>query len=411
MEASVFHEDVRQAFKHIRYLSQTIGGRGSCTLKERQASDYALEELRQLGLREVQTQPFKAIPSTYWGYALAFAVALTGAVVVFLFDGWAVRALAAFFSLAGVWAFLAEAEFGPSWARWVLPRAPSQNVFGKVPPRREVRQRVVLCAHVDTHRTPIFYSSALWHALFSMLVAFTFLSMVIAAVTFGLGAWLQWANMRPLALGLMAVQFFGLAMCLHADFTPYSPGANDNASGVGAVLALGSRLRRKPLRHTEVTLLFTGCEEVGDWGMAAFLDAHASRMGPEAIYIILDEVGLGRLKFLTADGLLFKHKTHPRALELARQVKQSLPEVEVTEGVGTAYTDALQATKRGLIALTLCAVPPPKSGLTSHWHRMSDTVETLRKEDLEAALRFTWALLQSLDQAATPRQTESNLEG
>lgn len=48
-----------------------------------------------------------------------------------------------------------------------------------------------------------------------------------------------------------------------ADATPFSPGANDNASGVAVVLELARRLARDRLRQTEVWLAFTDGEEVG----------------------------------------------------------------------------------------------------------------------------------------------------
>lgn len=398
MQPTSFSEDVRQALQHIHYLSQAIGGRGSCTVQERQAGEYAAEQMRQNGVKEIRAETFTAIPSTYWGYALSFAAALTGLLIVLLSDGQGERSLAMLLNLAGVWGFLAETEFAPSWTRWALSRKESQNVCGVIPAKSNVRARIVLCAHLDTHHTPIFYSSETWYAAFTALVSLSFLSMIVGAAALGLSIFQGWMSARWVSLVLLPVQLFGLAMCLHADFTPYSPGANDNASGVGITLALAQKLRRTPLKHTEVHLVFTGCEEVGDWGIAAYLDRNAKKLGKDAVYIILDEVGLGDLKFLTADGLIFKHKTHPRALELARGAKRALPELKIVEGIGVAYTDALQATKRGLIALTVCTVPAPRSGIISHWHRMTDTIETLSAKDLENTLRFVWTLLQLVDQ-------------
>jgi hypothetical protein len=282
----------------------------------------------------------------------------------------------------------------------VLPRQTSLNVSGSIPPKGGVRQRLILCAHLDTHRTPVFYSSRRWYALFGFLVSLTFLSMVAGTLIYGTAVLLAWSGLRWASLALIPIQAFSLIVCLHADFTPYTPGANDDASGVAAIITLAKRLARNQLESTEVHLVFTGCEEVGAWGMAAYLDRYAKQLGPEAIYVILDEVGLGTLKYLTSDGLLFKHKTHQRALEIARSTAQALPGIKVMEGPGVAYTDALQATKRGLISLTLCAVPTPESGLESHWHRMSDTLENMRVEDLEKTLAFVWALLQQVDRPA-----------
>jgi hypothetical protein len=396
--------DTRKTMEYIRFLSQKIGGRGSCTLQERKAGDYVADQLRALGIGNVRTETFQAIPSTYSTFALSFAAAFTGSLLLLFLGGRDMLTLSAILNGLGVWGMLAETEFAPSWTRWVLPHQPSLNVSGWIAPAGIVRQRVVLCAHLDTHRTPIFYSSKRWHALFGALVGLTFLSMAAGAVIYSCAALLGWGGLRWVSLGLIPLQLFALAMCLHAEFTPFSPGANDDASGVAAALTLARKLTKSPLQGTEVHLLFTGCEEVGARGMAAYLNQHARELGPETLYIVLDEVGLGALKYLTKDGLLLKHPTHPRALQAAREAAQALPELKIQEGPGIAYTDALQATRRGLIALTVCTVPEAGSGVESHWHRMSDTLENVRLSDIENCLSFVWTLLQQCDQQAVAAQ-------
>jgi Peptidase family M28 len=390
------NNSLSRMLEDIRRLSETTGGRGSCTPGEHQAGEYAAEQLRQLGLQDVQIEQFLSIPSTYWPFGLAFAAALTGSLISLIYSGAGALLLGALFNGLGLWAMLAETEFASSWTHWILPKLNSQNVTARIPPSGQVKARAVLCAHIDSHRTPVFYSSNTWYILFSALIALTFLSMLVGTVGFSLGALLSWQWVRWLGLLVGVVQVFALGMCLHADFTPFSPGANDNASGVAVTLALAQQLLEKPLAHTEVHLALTGCEEVGAYGMAAYLEAHAGQLGPETVYIILDQVGAGRIKFLTADGLLLKHKTHPQALELARDIVARKPGLKAYEGVGLAYTDALRATKRGLIALTLCTVPADEAQSGSNWHQMTDTLEHVIPEDLEKTYQFTLEILQSV---------------
>jgi len=386
------------ALEHVRYLANQIGGRGSCTLQERQAGEYAAEQMRALGLEEVNSQAFRAIPSTYWPYALSLATAGTGPALILLLGGYDMLVLAAILSLLGTWGMLAETEFAPSWTRWILPRAESQNITGVVPAQVEPRKRAVLCAHIDTHRTPVFYSSETWYSSFNFLVSLAFLSMAFGAVFFSLAAWQGWSRVGLPSLVILLIQVASAGLCIHADFTAFTPGANDNASGVGVALALARRLVQEPLQYTDVQIAITGCEEVGDYGMNAYLDAHAAKLGPDTLYIILDEVGLGTTKYLTKDGLLLKYRTHPQALALARQVRSQNPDLRLMEGEGVAYTDALPATRRGLIALTVCSTPEPGSTVVSHWHQLSDTVENVDLNDLENALQFTWKLLQGFDE-------------
>ncbi|MGD9317345.1 MAG: M28 family peptidase [Anaerolineae bacterium] len=392
------HDDYTQrAIEHIRYLSETIGGRASCSPAERQAAEYTAEQMRRLGLSAVRLESYRGAPSTYRPYALTFAAALVGTLLVWLFPGRGTMVVAALLSALGAWGMLAETDFAANWMRWLLPGADSQNAIGVISPEGEVRNRAVLCAHLDTHRTPIFYSSTAWHMLFGLLVGGAFISMVVGAAGYGLGALFDWGWVRWIGLAAAAMELFALVLCLHADMTPFSPGANDDASGVGVILALAERLVEEPLAHTEVWLAFTGCEEVASYGIAAFLDAHQAKLGADAVYIILDQVGLGRLMVLTSDGLILKRKTHRRALELARRANDALPDIEVGNQVGIAYTDAAVATKRGLIALTVDALLPPGSGGAMHWHQMSDTLEHVDPAALADTHAFTWQILQEID--------------
>jgi hypothetical protein len=390
-------ESESRVLNHIRYLSETIGGRGSCTAGEGRAGEYAAGELRACGVQKVSVEPYRGVRSTYRPFVLSFGLALLGSLAVALTGEPGVMAAAAVLNGLGVWGMLAESEFAGSWTHWLIPRASSQNIVGVIPPDGEAMRRVVLCAHLDTHRTPIFYSSRRWHRLFGLLVLGALASMAAGTLLYAAGAWFGWPAVRWGAVLLAPVQIFVLGMCLHADTTPFSPGANDNASGAAVVLELAARLSAAPLERTEVWLAFTGCEEVGSYGMRAFLNAHAGELGADALYVILDEVGLGQIKFLSSDGLIVKHRTHPVALDLARQAAAALPGLPIIEKVGTAYTDALPATLRGLAALTISTDFPPGSQYTSHWHQMSDRVENIDPQVLSAALAFTGEVLRVAD--------------
>lgn len=400
------------ATDHIHHLAAAIGGRGSCTPSERAAAHYAAGQMRALGLADVRLEPFRGAPSTYRPFALAFLLALLALLVAWLAGGrWGLGA-AALLAALGAWGMLAESDLAPNWMRFLLPRAGSQNAVGVLPPESEVRQRVALCAHLDTHRTPIFYASRTWNLLFAILVPGALVGMALSAVAYALGALLAWEGARWIGTAVAPLTLVAFGMCLSADFTPFSPGANDNASGVAAALDLAARLRADPLRCTEVWFVFTGCEEVGAYGMAAFLDAHAAALGSDAVCIALDQVGVGPLTYLSADGLVLKRRTHPRALALARAAAAALPGLAVRAQVGLAYTDPLVATKRGLAALTLCALPEPGAGQSAAWHQMSDTPDIVDPASVAAASAFALELLRQIDrpggQGRAPAASETS---
>jgi hypothetical protein len=62
-----------------------------------------------------------------------------------------------------------------------------------------------------------------------------------------------------------------LVLVAHHDAVPGSPGANDNAAGVGILLHLLERLARTPPPRLRVRFLFPACEELGYLGTRAYV--------------------------------------------------------------------------------------------------------------------------------------------
>jgi hypothetical protein len=395
-----YQNNTTASFSHIRHLSQTIGGRGSCTTSEKRAAEYVAQQLRELDISDVRVESFTAAPSTYRPYALAFGLAFMSSLLAFVLPWRGMIFIATLVNAAAAWGMLAETDFAPNWMRWLLPTGHSQNTVAVIPAADQASKRVVLCAHLDSHRTPIFYSSQTWQTWFTRLVTLAFASLVFGTLFFGMGSVLSLSWLRWFALPAALVQGLAAVLSLFADFTPFSPGANDNASGVQVTLDLVERLRDQPLNNTEVWLAFTGCEEAGAYGISNFLDSYAKTLGDQTLYVILDQVGLGQLTYLTVDGLIVRRKTHPAALSLARSAARKNNPVGVAEAEGMAYTDAAVATKRGLTALTLVSIPGHAEE-TSHWHQLSDTITNVDRQAIADAHSFTWQILQILDRGET----------
>jgi aminopeptidase YwaD len=117
----------------------------------------------------------------------------------------------------------------------------------------------------------------------------------------------------------------------HADTTPFGPGANDNASGVGVVMALAPRLRR--IRPTcDVWLVATGAEERVYTGSPDHLGAlaltrrvRARRLGRRLRWALsLDEVGRGRGFWLRSPVAGPRRRVEGELLRAARQARVSL---------------------------------------------------------------------------------------
>ena len=187
--------------------------------------------LHGMGLEPV-TEEFVSARSKYRPYALAAGVNLF-CVVLFELNGKIGTLAALGLQMFNLVAVILELNGQPNPLRWILPKGNSQNVYALLQPRGEVKRQVVLVAHLDTNRTPLLNSNHAWELVFLSLLPASFVSAIalIALLT----AWLvvPLPVFRILAL-LPALVFLaaGLLM-LQADLTPYTVGADDNASAVG----------------------------------------------------------------------------------------------------------------------------------------------------------------------------------
>ncbi len=383
---------------HVRYLSETIGPRGSTTPKEAEAAAYVARVLKQVGW-DPNTEHFKSARSSYYPYVLFTALILVG-VILFWMDQSRAAILAVILSLLCMGSVLLELSFRPNPLRWLLPTGTSQNVWTRVPAQNEATENAVLVGHLDTNRTPLIFSSDNWVRVLNILVPVCLVSSFLLMGLFLLGYFAPQDLWRMLTLPFAAVFSLTFLLMVQADFSAFAPGANDNATGAAVVLSLAERLRAKPLNHTAVWLLFSGCEEVGCYGADAFARAHKRALG-RPFWISLDSVG-GRdanPTYLVSETFLLTTKSDPELLQLAGQVSARLPELGVKSlAWKSTYTEGAIGAKHGFRVFTLLSFR--KNGMLPEWHRPSDVIENVDEQVLARSEAFVWELLQETDRSA-----------
>ncbi len=394
------------AIDYIRHLARTIGPRGSTTRQETQAAQYAAEILIDAGFNPT-IEPFTSARSAWHPYALFCAFVLVGELMFWFGGGWG-AAGALGISLVALASVLLELAFRSNPLRWLLPKGLSQNTWVGIPPSDEVRERVVLLGHVDSHRTPLVFSSARWLRVFGLLVPGALVCSLALAVIFGIGTFaftpaLGWISL-PFALVLLAV----LGLTLQADLTPYTAGANDNASGAAVVLDLALRLKAQALAHTAVWVVLSGCEEVGCYGAAAFARGHEWELKQPA-WIAVDSVGGAGAgtAYLTRETFLLASKSDPGLIELAERVATRLPELDAyAHEFRGAYTEGSIGAKHHFRVLTV--VGQRRDGVLPHWHQPTDVIEHVDPGTVQRTELFLWELLQELDHEQTRTSQDQN---
>lgn len=391
-----------RALAHVRALVDEIGPRPSTGKAERAAAEYVYEVMgaRGLDLRRVRHELFPGLPSTYRPLRYSLIVALA---CLFLYpqalptSGHIVAVVSAVVAY-GVYSLFTLRD----WPLYrLMGKRTSQNTIGEIPPAGEARATVVLVAHADTHRAALIYSSDRWVSVFSLIIGAAFLSLVANPVLFALGA--ATGSLLPYALALVGgvVQIAALALVIQADRAPYSPGANDDASGVGVALSIAERLKEAPLQHTTVWIAITGCEETWDGGVRAMIDAHRDTLA-DALWVEFDGVGCGaHTVWLTGEGMLRYDHAHPDAMAAAEAAAARVPDLGAEGKPGTlAYTQMGPVHKAGMRGVGVNQRPAPGAEGMGNWHRLCDTTENLDLQALAHAHRFGWALLQVWDERA-----------
>ncbi|GAB4340502.1 MAG: hypothetical protein Kow0099_16470 [Candidatus Abyssubacteria bacterium] len=385
-----------QPIEHVRALCAEIGPRGPTTEDEARAAAYAAARLEEIGARDVTIETFRSVPSLWWALEVACAVALVST-PVFLLTNDRLWGLSVFFCVVSLYFLLAEFNFWSLSLSDILPKRISQNVYGKIAPKGEPRKKLVVIGHLDTNRTPIFFHPRLVRFLPWML-GLVFACIIAKALLFLVGGMTQ-AYRAPLAVFLVLdiPIAAGLVAMLHGDlFSPFTEGANDNATGAAVVLSLAELFSREPLENTEYWALCTGCEEATLTGIKAFLARHGDELR-DAYFVDLECLGIGQLRFITHEGMLKKYHSNPGLVRAAADAARAVDADSIRAmQLKTGYTETAIVVRDGFRGITLMAFPED-SELVPHWHRQSDRVENIDAQNLTKAIRYLAALARDLD--------------
>lgn len=385
-----------RALDHIRALARDIGPRPAGSEPERRAFDYIAEQLRACGY-EPQTRPapFAPLPRFNPLHTLAGLLIIVGC--------WSVATIPII--ALGLPLMIAAL---PQIARLMVRRRSrtvlSQNLVAFAPAPKG-KPTLIFCAHADSARA-IAFQHRRWRWLYSRTL---FIAMrvsilaAVAAVIALIGITLPGAITIIIGLaGAFAGGWMALADTLNqiAHRNRYSPGANDNASGVGVVLALAEHFAHHPPSGIRLGFLFTGAEETGLHGAESF--AESAERG--TMILNFDMVGAGsRLHFVTADGTLFPLRTDEK---LSAAIRRAYP-----QATGIPYSvrsgDFAPFLRRGLAAASLQTGGSSEAELA--YHTSFDTIELIDSSALEMAAQTTVRVVEILSTKKPPDSSPGGL--
>lgn len=342
--------------------------------------EFIDRRLRDAGAHEIRTESFR-FQRRPWRH-VAHGVAGLGATAIGGPAG-AALALATAVSLEG------EAGARSRWSSRFLPAGEGVNVSAHIPAAGEPERTVVFVAHHDTQRAGLMWRMAKTqtpHALPAQV------ALVVAATGCAIGS---------RVLRLLGGLFGAVATLLALDLARSRPvpGANDNATGVAATLALAAAFARDPLDRTDVVVLLTDCEEVGQGGIAAWVEAHGSELDPARTIVVgLDTLGSGEPVVVTRDGALtavYSETARDWADRGALRAAVDPPR----RGALIAPTDPIVAQHAGLLATSILSFDEHGT-LGPHYHLPSDTPENVDWHSVEQCTRLAAGIARVWDSAS-----------
>lgn len=184
-------------------------------------------------------------------------------------------------------------------------------------------------------------------------------------------------------------------MCIQAEATPFTAGANDNASAVGMVLSLAEQISMQHLEHTRVYYVCTGCEEVQHYGMIDFYERHLKDL-KNSTALVFEMLGCASPGWLLKEGIIVPFKADPHLIQIAEKLASEHPEWEghpaTTSGGNTEMADAL---RRKIPAVTICGLSC--DGVSPYWHQKIDTFDKMNPVEMEKTWNLTQAIIHHLD--------------
>jgi len=382
--------DTRQEIERLCSFERRAPG----TNAERRAAEFLRRRLEELG-REASLEPISTFPNYPLTFLLHALVAIAGSVIAVS------DPLIGTVALAVVTASAAAELLGRfPLARRLTGMRASQNVVSREHGGKP--GTLVLVAHYDSARAASMLGgrAARRRARAGRLLRrpigafepfFWSIVVVLACAALRLGG-IEGTALTIVQFIPTVVLIVSVPLLVDAMLAPVVPGANDNASGVAAVLALAGRYGGR-LEHLDVWVLLTGAGEGMLSGAREFLRAHRGELDPvSTAFVCIEAVGSGSVRYSTKEGELLGYRYHPALLECCEQLA---PEHGASAIATRTPSDAHVARTRGFPAISVsCA---DDLGLARGRHQVDDTPDRIDDAALERALEFASDVVELID--------------
>ncbi|MHA1403430.1 MAG: M28 family metallopeptidase [Candidatus Helarchaeota archaeon] len=279
----------------------------------------------------------------------------------------------------------------------------STNVFGRIKPKEQVKQVIVIGGHHDSHweftllrkNAQIYGLLMAFPVIFNHLMVGIFILKVILFFLFTPFLFFPLVDLIFLIV-LTVLSPILIYTCLNVLSDLPVMGADDNLTSIAVLLSIGRHLKSSGrLNTTEVWLVSHGCEEIGDRGSKRFSKKHHDEL-KDAYVINIDMVG-GKNSNLKVD-VVEEVYMIKLCKELGLKIAEIAKDLSIPIQVGgiEAFTDSMAYSRNKIKACSIVGIPT--HGFPAHYHTREDTIDKIEFEHLWDCYRILFEFIKRVDE-------------
>lgn len=359
--------------------------RGVGTEEEMEAREALITVLTGEFEVEITEEGFEA-PRSYlpffWLTATICAVAVLGAPIMPL--------VMTLLGSLGFVSFFLFMDWRVSPLIWWGAQETTANLVAR---KGEGKKLFILMAHLDSAPSSFAYRPGqVRNFKVSVYISTCLMALgVFVPLVSGLGVEIDVVTRLVIAMVMLATQFVA-----SIDFWRfgYTPGANDNLTGVAAATSAASHLWRTMPEDAEVRLVITSAEEAGMLGAQHYWQAHREELKARDTYIVnIDTVGCSDLKYIVRSGG-FTAVSYDNVLTRTAGALTKVNDAfkHVTSGRHSVGDfDSVWFVRDRIPSVTIASYD--KEGFMPHIHTPEDTKAKVDKSVMEKAAQYAEAIL------------------
>ncbi len=405
-EIQINSSDTDDVLKFTGEIIDKFGPRLTGDPSTKRAAEFLKDEFGKY-CDSTEVQEFDVHPNTFLGWIKLLTIIFTIDVILLWFNQ---PLIAAIGITIGIIIMVMEFFLYKEFVDFLWKKKKGYNVIGKIEPKGEVKQQIIISGHIDSAYVFNFFVNR--PKLYSLRIngglGFIFLMFI--------GSWIwvviQAISGAPPAIGFtltMRILFtVSLILVIQLYFfrgNKGTPGAGDNLVSVCIADKIGKKLSElkkngKGLDNTRLVIAGWDAEECGLRGARAYVKKNLAEMKEIPTYnfnidcpYLLDE-----LFFLTTDVNCSVKLSENMAMD-CKEISEKLGYPAKTKPIEflTGGTDAGEFGRFGIEATTLIAMPWGGNERYDAYHTLKDVVSAIEPEAVEASLKIACEYISKKD--------------